>query len=251
VFILGTTKTINDYQKNIYENYERDTADSYIENYRTILSGLPTDKTLRLIDIGGSSGYFVKKILENFPELNLKITVLDNTKYSTWDNNWENIEFIQDSADNIEKIFGIDYFDIIFANRVYHHMVSNTFKKTLIGMQETTDKFYNVLKKDGLLCIIDTFSDGLLFDKAPSRLVFLSTSYNGIFTKFIRKLGAKSAGIGVCMRSEKMWISMIHKTKFKIQEIKHGPNSFIPIFQKIFLFIKDYYEDSIMILKKE
>jgi ubiquinone/menaquinone biosynthesis C-methylase UbiE len=110
-------------------------------------------KNIKILDIGGGSGYFAMAMYEKFYKNNCEIFVIDTTKYNTWEQNSDKIKFIENSANNLKILFESNTFDIIFANRVFHHFIQNTWEKSIEGMFGIMEQITFVLKEDGYFCI--------------------------------------------------------------------------------------------------
>jgi SAM-dependent methyltransferase len=222
--------------------------------YSNFLEKLKQKDNIKILDIGGASGYFSFALYNYFVGSECDITVVDNTRYSTWDKFNNKIKFIEDTANNLRKIFSENTFDLIFANRVFHHFVKNSWNDTVIGIENIMDQISMILKIDGYFCITDYFYDGMLFDTSASKIIYSLTSCKiPLLIKIFRKMESKSAGIGVCFLSRKMWLNLLNRNRFIIDEIHEGHklerNFFRKMIYKFILFIKNCQEDIILICK--
>jgi SAM-dependent methyltransferase len=245
---------INDYQRKEYEKYEKDTADNLVKQYAGFLEKIKQKDNIKILDIGGAGGHFSLALYNYFSKKDCEITVLDNTRYSTWNEFGNRIKFVEDSVDNLEKIFLKNTFDLVFANRVFHHFVKETWRNTITGITNIMMQISKILKCDGYFCITDYFYDGRIFDTAASRIIYTLTSCKiPLLVKIFRKIEAKSAGIGVCFLSRCMWLNNLNGCGFIIDELYEGhklPRRFFRmLIYKIFLLIKNCQEDIILICK--
>ena len=129
--------------------------------------------------------------------------------------------FVCDSVDNLKELFKGDTFDLIFANRVFHHFVQSSWQKSLNSMDQYMADIRYLLKKDGLFCVMDHFYDGIIFDSISSFLVYTFTSIKTPFiTKLVKRMGAESAGVGTCFLSERMWKTKLIRSGFNIVHIE-------------------------------
>lgn len=175
---------------------------------------------------GGASGYFTKAVYDYLKEKNYDVTayVLDTTRYPNWNNADNDIIFCEGSVEHIETYFQDKKFDLIFCNKVFHHFVTDTYSGTLSMLEICMNKLRNQLSKNGRLCILDYFYDGLIIDRFPSWMIYKCTSQkNKLLIKIFRKMGSKSAGSGVCFQSEKMWRKLISRCKLNIILFERGP----------------------------
>jgi ubiquinone/menaquinone biosynthesis C-methylase UbiE len=248
----NSIKTINSRQKELYETYEEGSAKIYLDNYSSVLEKIKTKDEIKILDIGGASGHYAMELYNYLAEKKRKITVLDSAKYETWERYSKEIEFIEESVDNIENLFSENTFDIVFANRVFHHLVRGTWKETIDGIKKTTREIYQIVNNDGWLCITDHFYNGMMYDKSSSRIIYGLTSCPlSAVVKMCKKLGAESAGVGVCFLSRKTWITYLEDAGFKIEKINENKKELkLKLYKKILLCSKKITLDNIIICKK-
>lgn len=145
------------------------------------------------------------------------------------------------------RLFEENTFDLVFANRVFHHFVEKRYKQTLEGMDKALFAIARILKPEGMLCIMDHFYDGLIFDGAASRLIYGYTSIrNPVLASIVKKLGAMTAGVGVCFQSEKMWIRRVEKN-FTIRELQRMPCDRLSLLKRIGLLCKQMRRNNILL----
>jgi SAM-dependent methyltransferase len=186
---------------------------------------------------------------------NREITVLDYVKYETWNEREGIIKFIEGSADKLLELFKENTFDIIFANRVFHHFVKESWEATLLSINDIMYQISAILKRDGLFFITDYFYDGRIFDTSASRIIYLLTSCKiPFFVSVFRKIESMSAGVGVFFLSRKMWEKIIEQNKFEVESFHAGHKLKRKwhklVMYKILLLIKNCQEDIMFILKK-
>jgi ubiquinone/menaquinone biosynthesis C-methylase UbiE len=247
----NNVKVINEYQQEKYEIIDKRDSIKLFGQYAGLLKEIRNRDTVKILDIGGGSGYFALKLYEYFSDKHCEVFVLDTTKYDTWDKNTDKITFIKGSANNLNTLFAEKSFDLIFTNRVFHHFVRGSWKQTMDGILDIMKQIAYVLNQDGFFCITDYFYNGFLYDKAPSKLIYSLTSCKikpliAIFSKF----GSMSAGIGVCFLSKKMWFNLFSQVGFVIETLYEGENYKVRWYKKLFLLIKNCKAGNILILKK-
>ena len=246
-------ETINTHQQFRYENYEKKTAAEDVYRYEAVLSKHRGRDHLRILDIGGASGNFALSLSEYFGS-GTEIFVLDSSEYDTWQDDAYNtkIHFIKDSVEYLNKVFDpAQPFDLIFANRVFHHFIGKSWLKTLCGMDDVLTQIRQLLAQDGTLCIKEHFYNGMIFDKATGFIIFCLTtcSLPGI-AKLVQKNGAHSAGVGVCFQSENMWIKRVKKNGFILEDINKQPYKRLAAKKRFLLLCKEYSLDNNIYLKK-
>jgi SAM-dependent methyltransferase len=178
--------------------------------------------------------------------------VLDPTQYDTWAKNADKVTFVKGSAENLSELFEKETFDLVFANRVFHHFVKSSWKESFNGMANIMKQVALVLKKDGLLCITDYFYDGWLHHTLTSKITYALTSITLTpIQQLFRRMEAHTAGIGVCFLSKKMWLNLFSQSGFAIKTLKEGINCDLPLYQRIGLLIKKSRENNVIILQKK
>lgn len=114
------------------------------------------------------------------------------------------------------------------------------------------NKISNVLKPDGKVGIIDNFNDGFLWDQASSRILyFLTTTKNPFIVKVCKKMDSKSAGVGVCMISRKMWHRLAESAGMCIVDSLVTEPSKMEIVKKICMLNKAYRQNNLMVMQKK
>jgi len=246
-------KAINEYQKIQYEMLEKDICKDLLSRYEPYISEYKNNNSIKILDIGGAGGYFALEIKEYFANKNCEVIVVDNTIFDTWAEFSNRVTFIQASADNLDAIFEENTFDLIFVNRLFHHLVRESWKKTVKGISNIMGKIYKILKHDGQLCITDHFYNGLVFDEICSRIIYMASS--STFTpilKICKKIGSLSAGVGVCFLSYKMWVKLLNENNLQIEKLDLTHNEFTKtVYKKILLLNSENTLDNIIIAKKE
>jgi len=246
-------KSINEAQKIQYEKLEKAICKDLLLRYEPYISKYKNNDSIKILDIGGASGHFALEVKEYFIDKNCEIIVVDNTAFDTWEEFSNRITFIQSSADNLDDIFGENTFDIIFVNRLFHHLVRESWKKTIKGISNIMGKIYKILKNDGQLCITDHFYDGLVFDEICSKVIYIASSstFKPIM-EICKKIGSLSAGVGVCFLSYNMWLKLLNENNLQIKKLDLANNEFIRAkYKKILLLNRKNTLDNIMIVKKK
>ena len=251
------TVIINDYQKARYEDYEKATAGILLGKYRALLDKITqTNTKIKVLDTGGASGYFAMALYDYLRGKDCEITVIDTAEYGTWGEFSEKIQFMRESADSLENVFPPGTFDIVFANRVFHHFTAGSWKESVYLMNNAVRQISRVLKDSGYFCVTDYFYDGLFFDTSASRMIYALTACKiPLLVKIFRRIEAKSAGTGVCFLSRKMWIGLFDRNNLCIEYTNEGHKIRKSIFRtaayKICLLIKNAQEDIVIITKKK
>lgn len=92
----------------------------------------------RILDIGGGTGKFVDKILNEFP--NSQAVIIDSSELLLSKNTEHpRKSTIMNSVENLAKVFENEKFDFISLNCVLHHFVDDSYT-------ESTNNIANVLR---------------------------------------------------------------------------------------------------------
>lgn len=246
-------ETINTHQQSRYEKYEKNTAEKDVKLYEEVLSGYRGRAGLRILDIGGASGTFALTLADYFGG-DAEIYVLDSSDYDTWQDEeyTSKVHFIKESVENLCSVFqDAEPFDLIFANRVFHHFIGKGWRKTLKGMDDVLGQIRQVLAENGTLCIKDHFYNGMVCDKSTSFMIFsLTTCSIPAIAKTVQKNGAHSAGVGVCFQSEKMWLKRLKKNGFVVDGMYRQPYRRLAKKKRFLLLCKEYSLDNNIYVKK-
>jgi len=245
--------TINKHQQKYYESIDKGYSERFLKNFYGILERVKNRERLRILDIGGGSGHFSSLICEYFSRigLNCEVYVIDTVKYDTWYSKdfSERIVFIEESAEKLDKIFEKETFDIVFAKYVFHHFVKDTWKKSICCMASIITQIKHVMKKDSYLCIVDQFYNGLLGDTSASKMIYRFTSCRILFlANFFRKMGAQSAGVGVCFLSKKMWHTLFELGGFHIEKLEEAMPKKMKWYMHLGLLLKTWNDGCVIIL---
>lgn len=185
------------------------------------------------LDIGGGNGMFADKLLNSYPSC--RVTVLDNSQLLLAKNlpNKRKTTFCESVA-NISQ-FDMK-FDLITINWVLHHLVSNSYQETRKNISQTLQNAAILLSPNGRISIFENMYNGLIVDQLPSILIYHLTSAQGI-RFLIRRMGANTAGVGVCFLSKNQWDSTIKNARLKILDYTDDSPWTIPVIRKILLHL--------------
>ena len=236
-------KTINQFQKEYYEQLDLERGKEYILRYARVLNQYAGCEDVKILDIGGAVGAAsleVKRYLETLGT-QADLFVLDSTKYALWEEEpyKSAIHYIHASVQDMDAVLPEEIkFDLIFAGSVFHHFVEDSWNDTLKGMERCLRMVLPRLKPNGSFCLLDHFCDGIFLDYLPSFLIYSFTSMkNPAVVRVMRKLGAASSGVGVCFQSEKMWKERLEKCGFRIEWVDKSPQMKMSALKKRLLFI--------------
>ncbi|MDR1481161.1 MAG: class I SAM-dependent methyltransferase [Synergistaceae bacterium] len=236
-------KDLNEHQKEKFEGYERNSVARYLARYENILKDLPRGKKIKVLDMGGGSGNFALALDRYFKENgnDAEVSLLDITRYSTWEQYADVINIIEGSVFEAGKYFGQNYFDLIFLNGVCHHLVQTSWLKTIKGISALLVSIRSLLKENsGILCISEIYYGCSWLGEISSFIIyFLSSIKVPLIAKSLRKIGSKSSGVGVCFLSISRWRKLLTETGYKI-ELMEDPKKgvkHLPLTEQFFYFV--------------
>jgi len=155
------------------------------------------------VDVGGGNGLFADMVLAAYPAA--RGVVLDPAEILLRENKpHPRKELTLARAETMDELFGQRKFDLILFNWILHHLVLDSHAKTTALQRNVLAKARRLLKPGGAVSVLENLYDGSVVDGAPSRLIFELTSSKTL-KPLVRRLGANTAGCGVCFRSRKAW----------------------------------------------
>ena len=214
---MGTSRMITDEQRDLYATYERQNS-KYYKVYRKHFRKFISKDNLRIVDVGGGSGRFARKVKTYFNKnaVGATITVVDYREYLQWEQ-IEDIEFVRMSAFNYLSDLEDESIDILFLNAILHHLVFDTYRQTRNSQRELLALSYAKLKQGGILCMRENYSEIPLIRNLTTPIIYyLTSSRLSIIEKMARRFGSTSAGVGVCFLSPKVWQKTFTKIGFSI-----------------------------------
>ncbi|BDA70166.1 hypothetical protein CAL7716_043320 [Calothrix sp. PCC 7716] len=197
------------------------------------------DGNFTFLDIGGGNGKFADRLLMAYPQSNG--TVIDNSELLLSKNKThERKTLICDSVANLSKFH--QKYDLVCFNWLLHHLVSDSYTQTRQNMFDTVNIAQSLLTYCGRVSIFENMYNGLVIDGLPSHLIFSLTSSKYI-ASFTKKMGANTAGVGVCFLSKQQWISTLKKSDLQLLAYSDAGDAWsISWVRKLFLHMGKVHE---------
>jgi hypothetical protein len=188
------------------------------------------------LDVGGGNGKFADLLLDNYP--NSQGTVLDNSQLLLSRNHSHPRKtLISASVDELSKQAEKATYDLICFNWLLHHLVGDSYAQSIENISTTLRQATQMLSPRGRISIFENIYDGIIFDRLPSRLIFELTSSKSLAT-LTRKMGANTAGTGVCFLSQKKWSSTTQNQSLVILSYTDDPTPWpIPLRNRVILHL--------------
>ena len=186
------------------------------------------------LDVGGGNGRFTDRILNAYP--NAEGSVLDNSALLLERNRSHSRKtLIHASVEDLAN--HSQHYDIVFINWVLHHLVSQSYAQSRSNIVSTLNIVASLLSERGKISIFENMYDGLIIDSLPSYLIFHLTNSKAI-APLIRKLGANTAGIGVCFLPQKQWTSVFRQSCLHLLNYTDDPSDWhVPLQHRLFLHL--------------
>ncbi|WP_127572152.1 class I SAM-dependent methyltransferase [Georgenia faecalis] len=158
---------------------------------------------LRFLDLGGGNGRFADRLLARYPRATA--VVADNAP----------VLLGQNTAHPRKRTVAVDAmglptadlgrFDVVFVNWLLHHLVvTGDYTATRRTIARTLGDLRWLLRPGGRVSVYENLYDGVAHHNAPGRLIFAATSMRRA-APLTRRLGANTAGVGVCFQSGAAW----------------------------------------------
>jgi ubiquinone/menaquinone biosynthesis C-methylase UbiE len=159
-------------------------------------------RAFSFLDVGGGNGSFADRMLAAYS--GARGVVLDSADTLLRQNRpHPRKELMLARAENMQEL-GERKFDLIMLNWVLHHLVMESYAKTTALQRKVLANARQLLSPGGSVSVLENLYEGKVLDELPSRLIFKLTS-SKLLESFVRRLGANSAGCGVCFRSRRAW----------------------------------------------
>jgi hypothetical protein len=172
------------------------------------------DGRFSFLDVGGGNGVFADRLLAEYP--NATGMVLDNSAVLL-SRNAPNPRkaTLCTSAENVATLN--HKFDLISINWVLHHLVGHSYRESRQHQLSTLQALRGLLTERGRLSIYENNYLGWVFRDLPGRMIYELTS-SKLLSPVVGKMGANTAGVGVCFLSQRQWFDTVGKAGFRLLE---------------------------------
>jgi hypothetical protein len=176
------------------------------------------DGPFSFIDVGAGIGGFVDRLLDAFPQATG--VAVDNAP-SLLERNVPHPRktVVLGGAEDLERLFAGERFDIAFFNFALHHFVLPSYGATRRLQRDVLRATRGVLTERGAVSICENVADGRFVPNLPGRIVFELTARRSL-ARFVRRLGANTAGTGVCFNARSAWYADLSATGFSVERYR-------------------------------
>lgn len=168
------------------------------------------------LDVGGGNGVFVDRILETFPEA--RVTNIEPaSNLAARNRSHPRKRVVGDTFQNAVLDIA-EKFDVIFFNWVLHHFVVSGYRNTRDCQVDALRHAQVMLRDNGVVAIFENLYSGNTIDNLPSRIIYELTRSRAL-KGVTSRLGANTAGVGVCFHSQAGWRQLLDEAGFEIESV--------------------------------
>jgi SAM-dependent methyltransferase len=228
---------VGDLSEEQLEPFDADFRDwpKYLEVLHRLLDhGIPST----LLDIGGGNGRFLDHVLTAFPRC--EGVLVDNSQYMLA----KNIEharkrLVLGSALEVDKVAAPESCDLITFNLILHHLVGPSYDSTHKSVMRALRDASLLLRPQGHMIVYEQVYDGLVDAIEPGAIIFALTRLQiPLVTATLRRMGANTAGVGVCFRSSMSWTALFRAAGLRLLEQRPVHRDSPPLIRKAAFLVR-------------
>ena len=171
---------------------------------------------LSLLDVGGGNGTFLDAMLLAMPRDSFG-TIVEMSGPMVERNTTSERKCVihANFLDWAASVDAAQRFDVIFFNFVLHHFVGKRRAESIRLQTRALNAAKALLSVGGLIVVYEIHYNGLFQHELPSKLIHLFTS-SAALAPIVRRLGANTAGYGVCFHSETYWRTLFATSELRV-----------------------------------
>lgn len=190
--------------------------DQMREDFFGLVSRHFGDRAFTHLDVGGGNGRFADRLLDRFPRC--RSTVVDVAEVLLGRNRpHRRKEVLLAAAEEMHRHLGGRRFDLITLNWMLHHLSAGSYHRTRGHQRAVLREVQRFLAPRGRVSVFEDLIEGLLVPDLPSWLVYQVTS-SKLLAPVVRRLGANTAGTGVCFLTERQWRGVFRRAGYAVAE---------------------------------
>jgi SAM-dependent methyltransferase len=164
------------------------------------------------LDLGGGTGRFADRLLSNYPKA--VGSVLDNSEVLLGRNQQnERKEIICDSVADLTKV--TKKYDLVCIHWLLHHLIGDSYAGTRDNQLRTLRNLALLMTVRGRVSLFENNYVGWLMTDLPGRLIYQVTA-SRVVAAIARRMGANTAGVGVCFLSKRQWFQTIRESGLSV-----------------------------------
>lgn len=189
------------------------------------------------LDIAGGTGMFANRILDRYPQA--VGTLVDNSQQMLdYNAQHPRKSLILSSAEDLDRWTRGQRYDIIFLNFALHHFIVDSYSGTRAMQRKILAMSGGMLAPNGRVSIMEHMCNGALHQNWPSFVIFQLTSSKRL-AKLMRRLGANTAGVGVCFLDHRQWCLEIARASLRVEHYHEAEHRLSRLHQTA-LLIRSY-----------
>lgn len=190
--------------------------DQMREDFFALVSANFGDRAFTHLDVGGGNGRFTDRLLERFPRC--RSTVVDVAEILLRRNRpHPRKEVLLAAAEQMHRHLGGRRFGLITLNWMLHHLSAGSYHRTRGHQLAVLREVERFLAPGGRVSVFEDLIEGLLVRDLPSWLVYQVTS-STLLAPLVRRLGANTAGTGVCFLTERQWRGVFGRAGYDVAQ---------------------------------
>jgi hypothetical protein len=163
----------------------------------------------RFLDLGAGNGVFSDGILMRFPHSSGTLVELSEEMVRK-NRPGPRKSVVNGNVLDLDRL-DLGKFDVIFCNWLLHHLISPSgYGAALDNIRSMLRACARSLTACGRVSVFENDYNGFV-DNAPSRIIHALTRSRR-FAPLVGRMGANTAGTGVCFLSHRRWLSMMEET---------------------------------------
>ncbi len=210
-----TTESVKKLPDSALANFDHDYVSEPV--FAAIVDRIRADRPdgrFTFLDVGGGKGFFADRVLEAFPECTG--VVLDNADLLLYDNvEHPRKRLVLGSATELEAALPGERFDVAFFNFALHHFIGPSYAATRRLQRDSLRAAGAMLAPGGRIAVTEITYNGVPFHNLPGRVVYALTSSKTL-APLTSRLGANTAGAGVCFLSNAAWTREFEQLGFTV-----------------------------------
>lgn len=175
-------------------------------------------RSLKALDVGGGNGAFADKLL-SLPFIR-EVTVVDREPTLLGRNKPHPRKQLLNASFETMQLEGP--YDLIVMNWLLHHLVGPTYSQSRANIAAALRSTQRILAPGGAIFVYENMYDDWLNRNVSSFLIYQATS-SKLLSPITRRLGANTAGVGVCFNSARAWRSIFSEAGLEIVADGHDP----------------------------
>ncbi|HTU83306.1 MAG TPA: class I SAM-dependent methyltransferase [Candidatus Acidoferrales bacterium] len=176
------------------------------ESFELVASLIERDfsgRAFTFLDVGAGKGIFTDRILNRYPLSNgVALDTAETLLAQNSEHPRKQLSLV--SATEAARHFASASFDLVFFNFSLHHFVGDTYRRSRLFQHQAVVQAKKLLAPSGRISVLENAYEGALHHNLPGYLTY-TLSRSETLAPLVRRLGANTAGCGVCFLSTTAW----------------------------------------------